>query len=174
LNQLSKEGYLDVFYYDESHFGLVPVVPYAWQQKDEPILLPSSRGKYINVAGFLSKDNQFISYQYDTTIRSDKLVDIFNDFASRTVKKTIVILDNAPIHRSKLFKAQINRWREQNDLFLFFLPTYSPELNLIEILWKRIKYTWLEFQAYESYQNLKKHLNQILENVGNKLNIHFG
>ena len=29
-----------------------------------------------------------------------------------------------------------------------YLPPYSPELNLIEILWRRIKYTWLPFSAY--------------------------
>lgn len=41
-------------FYDESHFGLVPVVPYTWQEKGATIELPSFRGKYINVVGFLS------------------------------------------------------------------------------------------------------------------------
>lgn len=33
LSDLAQANYLDLCFYDESHFGLVPVVPYAWQQK---------------------------------------------------------------------------------------------------------------------------------------------
>lgn len=44
-------------------------------------------------------------------------------------------MDNAPIHTSKKFIENIQKWRDNHDLFLFFLPTYSPELNKIEILW---------------------------------------
>jgi transposase len=163
-----------LFYYDESRFGLTPVVPYAWQEKSNPILLPSSKGKFINVAGFFSKSNQFISYQFDTTINAEKLVMIFDDFALKIKKKTVVILDNAPIHKSKRFNAQIQRWRDENDLFLFFLPPYSPELNRIEILWRNIKYRWLDFKAFISYQNLKNELDFVIDNIGSKFNIHFG
>ena len=50
-----------------------------------------------------------------------------------------------------MFRRNIEKWRTKNDLFLFFLPTYSPKLNLIEILWRKIKYEWLEFKAYLSF-----------------------
>jgi len=59
LEHLANEKYLDLFYYDESHFGLVPCVPYAWQSKTHPILVASSKGGYINVAAFVSRQNQF-------------------------------------------------------------------------------------------------------------------
>lgn len=51
--------------------------------------------------------------------------------------------------------AKIQEWEEQ-DVFIFFLPPYSPELNLIEILWRRIKYNWIPFDAYICLQNLKE------------------
>ena len=82
-------------------------------------------------------------------------------------------MDNAPIHKSKIFMKNIEKWRTENDVFLFFLPTYSPELNLIEILWRKIKYEWLEFNAYLSFDRLKMNLKTILDNVGNKFNIQF-
>ena len=50
-----------------------------------------------------------------------------------------------------MFRRNIDKWRTESDLFLFFLPTYSPKLNLIEILWRKIKYEWLEFKAYLSF-----------------------
>ena len=46
--------------------------------------------------------------------------------------------------------------RKEKDVLIYFLPPYSPELNLIEILWKRIKYEWLDFDACKSFQNLKE------------------
>lgn len=174
LEHLAKENYLDLFYYDESHFGLVPCVPYAWQSKTNPILVASSKGAYVNVAAFVSGKNQFVFSAHEKTINSQKLVAIFDQFAQQTTKKTVVVLDNAPIHRSKFFQSQIKRWQEEHDLFLFFLPAYSPELNKIEMLWRKIKYYWLDFSAFFSFQSLKDKLGFILNNIGIKFNIHFG
>ena len=43
----------------------------------------------------------------------------------------MIVLDNAPIHRSKAFEKKIAEW-SQKKLKIFWLPTYSPQLNLIE------------------------------------------
>lgn len=37
LTELHRMKYIDLYYCDESHFGLTPNVGYAWQQKDNPI-----------------------------------------------------------------------------------------------------------------------------------------
>lgn len=68
--------------------------------------------------------------------------------------------------------AKMKEWEEQ-DVLIFFLPPYSPELNLIEILWKRIKYQWIPFDAYLSVQNLKERLSFVLNNVGKQYDIIF-
>jgi hypothetical protein len=54
----------------------------------------------------------------------------------------------------KLWEKQ-KEW-EQKGLKIFFLPTYSPQLNKIEILWRFIKYEWLRPSAYGSYLSLVK------------------
>jgi transposase len=54
-----------------------------------------------------------------------------------------------------------------------YLPPYSPELNLIEILWRRIKYTWLPFSAYECLNALSEALETILSHVGSEYQITF-
>ncbi|MBP1618972.1 MAG: hypothetical protein H6Q14_2799 [Bacteroidetes bacterium] len=56
-------------------------------------------------------------------------------FMRQTVKKTVVILDSSPIDKSKKFMDKIEEWKEK-DVLIFFLPPYSPKLNLIEILWE--------------------------------------
>ena len=58
-------------------------------------------------------------------------------------------------------------------LIMWIFRQPSPELNLIEILWRRIKYHWLPLDAYESYAHLKREVLSILENIGEKYVITF-
>jgi len=53
------------------------------------------------------------------------------------------------------------------------LPTYSPQLNIIEILWRFIKYSWLNTDAYESWKSLVKAVEDVLRDVGEKYKINF-
>jgi len=172
FKELEDSGYLDLYYGDESHFGLTPNVPYAWQRKDNPILLPAAKGKFLNVVGLMTRKNNLFFEVLETTFDTDKIISFIDSFVAQTIKKTIVILDNSPIHKSKKFIAKMVEWKE-NDVYIFFLPPYSPELNLIEILWKRIKYQWIPFDAYICFQNLKERLSYVLKNFGEKYDIIF-
>jgi transposase len=172
LKSLEDSGYIDLYFGDQSHFGLSPNVPYAWQTMDNPILLPAAKGKYQNVVGLMTRRNKLYFETLETTFNSDRIISFMNRFVEQAVKKTIVILDNSPIHKSKKFMAKIEQWKEK-DVLIYFLPPYSPELNLIEILWRRIKYQWLDFDAYKSFENLKEKLNFVLTNFGTKYDIKF-
>ena len=172
LKELEDSGYIDLYFGDESHFGLTPNVPYAWQTKHNPILLPAAKGKFLNVVGLMNRKNDLFFEMNETTFNTDKIICFLDRFAAQIVKKTVVVLDNSPIHRSNKFKAKIKQW-EEDDLLIYFLPPYSPELNLIEILWRRIKYNWLSFDAYLCFQNLKERLENVLQNIGLKYDIIF-
>ena len=70
------------------------------------------------------------------------------------------------------FAEKIEEWEKQG-LKIYFLPTYCPSLNKIELLWKKIKYDWLTWDAYSSYKNLCRELDEILAQVGSKYYITF-
>jgi len=63
-------------------------------------------------------------------------------------------------------------WQER-ELFIYLLPGYSPELNVIEILWRMIKYHWLPLAAYQSFKLLSKYLIEVLSQIGSKYQINF-
>ena len=172
LKELEDSGYIDLYFGDESHFGLTPNVPYAWQTKENPILLPAAKGKLLNVVGLMNRKNDLFFEVNETTFNADKAILFMDRFADQIVKRTVVILDNSPVHKSKKFMAKISEWKEK-DLLIFFLPPYSPELNLIEILWRRIKYQWLPYQAYLCFQNLKERLLFVLNNFGKLYDIKY-
>lgn len=50
------------------------------------------------------------------------------------------------MHTSKTFQENIPLWKKK-EVDIFYLPKYSPELNIIEILWRFIKYEWIELDA---------------------------
>lgn len=173
MEELVAAKYLNLVYYDESGFNLTSCIPYAWQEKGKMIEIPASKSRQINVAGFLSSNgNDFQGYQKEGTMKSTDIIGFFNDFAQSITQPTLVVLDNASIHKSNEFKAKIEGWKEQ-DLHLYFLPPYSPELNKIEILWRKMKYEWMNFDAFSSFQSLRENLNQLIEQIGKKYTINF-
>jgi transposase len=71
-------------------------------------------------------------------VKTTDTIDIFDRFVSQIKEETFVVLDNASIHKSKLFNNKANEWKEKG-LHLLYLPPYSPQLNKIELCWKHIK-----------------------------------
>ena len=166
--ELADSGELDFYYFDESGFTLEPCIPYAWQAKNETLELPRSRSKRLNVLGFMEYQcNYFEPYVVEGSVNSDVVIACIDDFSTKIRGKTILVIDNAPTHTSKAFLSNVKKWKEKG-LIILNIPPYSPELNKIEILWRKIKYEWLDFSAYQSFQSLKDSLDHILANIGIK------
>ena len=83
-------------------------------------------------------------------------------------KNTFVVLDNATVHRNHKVKALRPIW-EKRGLFLFYLPPYSPHLNIAETLWRILKGKWIRVQDYASTDTLFYAANRILAAVGEDL-----
>ena len=171
--EVAQTGDHDLYYFDEAGFSLTPSVPYAWQPVGERIELPSSRSQQMNVLGFMKHDGTHLDpYVTQGTVDSAVVIACIDNFCKKLTGPTTLVIDNAPVHGSKLFEMMIPKWEAMN-LFLWFLPPYSPELNLIEILWKQIKYRWLPLDAYESFENLSSSLDSILAAFGKQFCICF-
>ena len=56
---------------------------------------------------------------------------------------------------------------------MFYLPAYSPPLNRIEILWRFMKYEWIESRAYTSWEQLVGYVEQVIKNFGDQYKISF-
>ncbi len=169
---LSKCGYVDLFFADESGFNLQGHVPYGWQPKGEYIHITPQRSGSLQVFGLLSTDNRLQAYSCKGSMDSATLLAFLDDFAGQMTQPTVVVLDNAPIHRSELLLGKLKEWKQQG-LELFFLPNYSPHLNLIETLWRKIKYEWLEYERINSQKQLEEELEKIISRFGKEYTINF-
>jgi transposase len=172
LLEQAGNGEIDFYYFDESGFSLEPCVPYAWQPVGKTIEVPSSRSKRLNVLGFINCQCNFKYYMFEGSITSDIVIACFDSFIKGLTKKTVVLIDNASMHTSKAFKSKTAGWALKG-LKILNIPPYSPELNRIEILWKKMKYEWLDFSDYFSFKTLEKAVEHILVNIGGKYRINF-
>ena len=133
LRRRKQRQEIELFYFDESGFCLESSIPYAYQFPGEELELPSSKSRRLNVAGFLSPDMTFHSFMFECSINSDVVIACFDYVSERITQDTWVVIDNAPMQTSDAFEESLERW-ETKGLFIYRLPSYSPELNLIEIL----------------------------------------
>jgi transposase len=163
---------VDLWYYDEAGFTLQPSIPYAWQRVGQRLELASAHGPRQNVLGFLNLHNQFHAFAFQDSIDSNTVIHCFDLFRQQQRKPALVVVDNAPIHTSEDFEEELERWQKE-DLYVKFLPPYCPELNLIELLWRKIKYEWLPLDAYLNFKTLTASLFDVLKGVGSKYRITF-
>lgn len=170
LKKMEDEGEIELFFYDEAGFSLQPVVPYAWQRIGETQIIASTQGQNHTVMGLINRTGEFRYQMRETAPKTDDFIAFFDQLEPQ--KKTIVIMDQAAIHTATKVKERMKEWNKKN-LFVQYLPKASPELNYIEMLWRKIKYQWMPREAYLSTQNLKMNLQTILENIGKFYQIHF-
>src|SRR6266852_5593833 len=172
LQKQEDQGKIDLYYFDESGFTLDPYIPYAWQEPGTVIEIPARKSGRMNVLGFMNRKNDLHPFIFEQSVHTEVVIACFEEFSKTLKKKTVVVMDNASVHTSEEFEECLPKWKKKG-LLIKYLTTYSPELNLIEILWRNIKYAWLPFSAYQCLNALRDALENILKNFGSKYQITF-
>lgn len=120
----------------------------------------------------MSADLHLSVYQNEKSIDGQFFIKAVEDYITKVDRPTVLVLDNSPIHRCKAVYHLMEKWQNQN-LFIFFLPKYAPHLNPIEILWRRMKYKWLNKKHYHSFRTLKTQIKNIVTHFGDEYTINF-
>lgn len=150
---MSEFGDIDLYYGDESGVCLRPYVPYGWQFRGEKVTCPSQHGGRLNCFALycfalLRRDNTCFFAATEGRVTGQWLGEQIDRFSLTLTRLTLIVLDNAPVHK-KMVNDYGECWEERG-LFVGFLPPYSPHLNIVEILWKKLKYEWLDVRDYAS------------------------
>lgn len=94
------------------------------------------------------------------TLNTQTFLEIINwqaqkaqDILALTRVLTVIVLDNASVHRSKLTREHFQHWYDQG-LILFFLPPYNPQMNRIEDEWLHLKRDELASRVFEDEYDL--------------------
>jgi transposase len=170
---LEKESFLKLYFTDESGFSLTSNIPYGWQEKGNPISTCPTSSKRLNVFGIMNAtNNELFTFSKTGSVKNQFIIDAIYEFAGQINEPSVLVFDNAKIHHSEAFMEHISIWKEMG-IEIFYLPTYSPHLNLIEILWRKIKYEWLRPDDFLNWDTLNQRIKFIFDNFGSLFKIDF-
>ena len=162
---------MDVFYGDESHLCSTGYTPYGWQFPGEAVHT-AVEGYKINVWGLVSRTNQLHWATTEQRIDARFVFAQLEYLSLHLQKPTVIVLDNASIHKAKFMKQQLPYW-ENRGLYTFYLPAYSPYLNLAETRWRRIENEQIDPNDYATKETFFYATNRCLAQFGNGWKITF-
>lgn len=179
LDRAEARGHVAVVYVDECRFSRQAPVPYAWQVRGAlAVPLPAARGTGgQSVLGFWQPGRAaqpLTAYTLPGAWNAEAFTAAVDTFLAEEVRgPTVLVLDNASIHRAALVQQRRQTWAVKG-LMLCFLPAYSPELNKIEVLWHRCKHYWITPADYVCEQTLQQRVAYVLTNIGSEYTVTFG
>lgn len=158
-------------YVDEAGFAPQPPNRSAWTKRGEIHTVTAKRAQRLNVIGALLSSGQLVMAKLWQSVKGLWFFGFLMTLVERIKKPMVVILDNASIHTAKKLKPYWDLLKEKGRCF-YFLPAYSPELNRIEILWKKMKYEWLPFKSFTSVE-LEQAIDKIVDGFGSEYQLTF-
>lgn len=171
----AKEGKCRLIYFDEAGFHAAPPIQYGWSPIGVPHeLTPVSRCRRSVLGALDYGQNTLMHYSTAERVTRETVIHFLDQVARNKQENgrfTFVVLDNAAIHHGIDQEIQ-DRWLTENRMLLVYLPTYSPELNLIEMVWKHAKYYWRRFSAWTK-DTLHQEVQNLLNGYGTKYQISF-
>jgi len=155
----AQAGTRAVFFVDAAHFVLAPFLGLLWCFQRIFIQAPAGRQRF-NVLGALNAlTHELITVTNDTYINAESVCDLLRKLAALHLSVPITLfLDNARYQKC----AVVLELAGSLHIELCFLPTYSPNLNLIERLWKFIKKDCLYSEYYADFASFKTAISESL------------
>jgi transposase len=160
----AKKGQREVWFVDASHFLYCGVLGWLWCAVR--LYLPSPTGrKRFNVLGAVNAMTREVRWVSTTAkFNADWVVSLLkkltHGFTGPPVPgpKVTVVLDNAKYQKTWWVKLAA-AWY---DIELLYLPPYSPNLNLIERLWKFVKKEALACRCLETFDDFQQAIERCL------------
>ena len=136
-----------------------------WSEKGHPRFIESNTGReHLNICGAYNPDNQDLTFIEDVTINGETIIKLVKKIIQKypSNKNITIYLDNAKYHKSQKVKDFL---ATQNNIKFDFLPPYSPNLNLIERLWKFANEKVINLKYYPFFQQFKSKILNFYENI---------
>jgi transposase len=153
-----------ILYMDGVHPQHNTMLAYGWIKKGQDNIIKSNTGRQrININGALDAETHAVITREDERINAQSTIALLEQVEAAYPLAAIiyVICDNARYYRSKL----VGQFLETSKIQLVFLPSYSPNLNLIERLWKFMKKQVLYNKYYEKFDVFKQTTLDFFDNI---------
>ncbi len=151
-------------------YGL-EVVFYCWLLAGQRFEVGVGGGrKRLNILGaYCPDDMEYLDRRYtDQNLTAQSVIELFELMMSkhRETKYFRIYLDNARYQHAKVLKAWVERTEAQRGVTfdLKYLPAYSPNLNLIERLWKFLRKEALQ-RWHATFEEMQRAVAEVLDHL---------
>ncbi len=158
----ARAGHQAVFFVDAAHFVWAPFLGAVWCLARLFVRSATGRKRY-NVLGALNAvTHEVVRVCNEGYITSETVCTLLRTLAAAGFQVPItVVLDNAAYQRCLL----VQGLAKELGIHLLFLPSYSPNLNLIERLWRFIRKQSLNSTWFASFEQFKAAIDDSLNNM---------
>ena len=150
---------------DAAHFVYGPFLGFLWCLVRLFVPGPSGRQRYNVLAALNAVTHEVIRVANHSYINAESVCALLRQVAAAGLPRPItLVLDNARYQRCALVRSLARSLRIE----LLFLPSYSPNLNLIERLWKFVKKECLGCRPQPSYEAFTGAIDDCLKSLTTK------
>jgi len=163
----AKQGKRTVLFVDAAHFVMGAFLGMVWCFVR--LLLPSASGrKRHNVLGAYDPiTHEAITVTNDTYINQDVFCEFLEKIANAYAdsgRPITLVLDNARYQKCQ----SVASTAKALNIELLYLPPYSPNLNLIERLWRFVKKQVLYSKHYDNFDTFRNSINSCISELGTR------
>ena len=161
--QEASEGKRKVFFVDAAHFVLGAFLGLVWCFARPFIKTAPGRQRYSVLGAIDSHSKELISIKTTGCVNAEVVGELLACIRGcHPGEKVTLVMDNARYQHCKM----VMSIAADLDIELLFLPAYSPNLNLIERLWKLVKKRCLANKYYATFEDFRKAIDNCLVELG--------
>src|SRR3984893_7421777 len=161
----AERGQRTVLFVDAAHFVYGPFLGFLWCLVRLFVPGPSGRKRYNVLAALNAVTHEVIRVSNHSYINAESVCALLRQIAAAGLPRPLtLVLDNARYQHCALVQALARSLRIE----LLFLPSYSPNLNLIERLWKFVKKECLASRPLPDYASFNQAIDDCLESLDTK------
>jgi transposase len=151
-----------VFFVDAAHFVFGTFLCCLWSFTRLFVRAASGRQRFNVLGAWNAVTRELIAVTNTTVVNTETMCELLREVATRGLAGPITfVLDNARYQRN----AAVQALAAQLGITLLYLPSYSPNLNLIERLWKYFRKEVLYNRYYEHFAEFKAACQGFFEGI---------
>jgi transposase len=160
-----------IVWVDEAGFHVLPTRVRTYAPRGEtPVLRVPLTRDHLSVISALTTSGRVLMHVQAEAFRGPRVVRFLEHLLQQIPGKLLVIWDGSPIHRSKVVKAFLTEGGAER-LWLEQLPSYAPELNPVEGIWRSLKRVRLRNVCCRTLTELRYELRLATANLRHKAQV---
>ena len=158
----AQQGQRRVFFVDAAHFVLGAFLGMIWCLTRLFVRSGSGRQRYSVLGAVETRDHDLVTVRTEGSVDAQSVCELLREIDRRYPQEPLtLVMDNARYQRNR----SVIELAQELGIELLFLPAYSPNLNLIERVWKLVKTKCLRNRYFPDFALFRRSIDAFLDSL---------